>query len=125
MAQVQQVKSVMTRDVETLSPDLTLQEAADQMATLDVGPMPVVEGRRVVGILTDRDILLQAAQGRDPKSVKGRDVMTKQVDSVTEDTDAKEAAKLTREKQHRRLVVLDRNQQLAGIVSLADLPVGE
>ena len=120
----QQVREVMTRTVETIQPDTTLQEAAKQMEATDVGPMPVVEGGRVVGILTDRDVITRAVSaGRDPQSTKVREVMTSEVVSCSEDTDVKEAARLMQENQLKRLVVLGPNQQLVGIVSLADLPV--
>ena len=121
----QQVREVMTRTVETIEPDTTLQEAARRMEAKDVGPMPVVEGGRVVGMLTDRDVITRAVgAGRDPQSTKVRDIMTSDVVSCSEDTDVKEAARLMQENQLKRLVVLSANQQLAGIVSLADLPVG-
>ena len=120
----QQVRDVMTRTVETIQPDTTLQEAARSMEAKDVGPMPVVEGGRVVGMLTDRDVITRAvAAGRDPQSTRVRDIMTSDVVSCAEDTDVKEAARLMQENQLKRLVVVGPNQQLAGIVSLADLPV--
>ena len=120
----QQVREVMTRTVETIEPDTTLQEAAQRMEAKDVGPMPVVEGGRVVGMLTDRDVITRAVgAGRDPQSTRVRDIMTSDVVSCSEDTDVKEAARLMQENQLKRLVVLSANQQLAGIVSLADLPV--
>ncbi len=120
----QQVREVMTRTVETIEPDTTLQEAARRMEASDVGPMPVVEGGRVVGMLTDRDVITRAVGGgRDPQSTRVRDIMTSDVISCSEDTDVKEAAGLMQENQLKRLVVLGPNQQLAGIVSLADLPV--
>ena len=120
----QQVRDVMTRTVEKIQPDTTLQEAAKRMEAADVGPMPVVESGRVVGMLTDRDVITRAvAAGRDPQSTRVRDIMTSDVVSCSEDTDIKEAAKLMQENQLKRLVVLDSKQQLAGIVSLADLPV--
>jgi CBS domain-containing protein len=120
----QQVREVMTRTVETIEPDTTLQEAAQRMEATDVGPMPVVEGGRVVGMLTDRDVITRAVgAGRDPQSTRVRDIMTSDVVSCSEDTDVKEAARLMQENQLKRLVVLSANQQLAGIVSLADLPV--
>ena len=120
----QQIKDVMTRDVETIEADATLQAAAKKMTTADVGPLPVVEGGRVVGMCTDRDIIIWAAgAGGDTQTTKVRDIMTTAVDTCSEDDDVHEVARIMQAKQHKRLVVLDRNQQFAGIVSLADLPV--
>jgi CBS domain-containing protein len=120
---LRQVKDVMTRDVETIESSATLQEAAQKMTGADVGPLPVVEGSQVVGILTDRDIITWAAStGGDTRTTMVRDIMTTAVDSCTEDDDVGEVARTMQEKQHKRLVVLDRNQQFVGIVSLADLP---
>ncbi len=120
----QQVRDVMTRNVATIQPDTTLQEAARQMEATDVGPLPVVEGDRVVGMLTDRDIIIRGVGGgRDPQSTSVRDVMTTELVSCTEDSDVREAARLMQENQLKRLVVLGPNQDLVGIISLADLPV--
>ena len=119
-----QVNEVMTRGVECVSPDATLQEAARKMKDLDVGPLPVCDKDRLAGILTDRDIVVRAvAEGRDPRSAHVRDVMTPDVVYCFEDQDVQEAARLMEEKQVRRLVVLDRAKRLVGIVSLGDLAV--
>lgn len=119
-----QIREVMTHGVEVVPPDATLKEAAQKMRTLDVGPVPVCDGDRLVGMLTDRDITIRAvAEGRDPTKTKVRDAMTPEVVYCFEDQDVKEAAKLMEEKQLRRLLVLNRNKQLAGIVSLGDLAV--
>src|SRR5918997_595868 len=98
-----QLKDVMTRDVEVIHPDATLQEAARMMKALDVGPLPVCDGERVVGMLTDRDITVRAtAEGRDPTTTKVREAMTQSVISVLEDQDVEEAARLMQEHQLRR-----------------------
>jgi CBS domain-containing protein len=120
----QRIKDVMTRDIETVAVDATLQEAARKMTAADVGPLPVLEGGRVVGMCTDRDIIAWVASaGGDTRSTTVRDIMTTEVDACSEDDDVREVARTMQEQQHKRLVVLDRNQQLVGIVSLADLPV--
>jgi CBS domain-containing protein len=119
-----QVSEVMTRGVECIAPDSTLQEAAQKMKSLDVGPMPVCDHDRLAGMLTDRDIAVRAvAEGRDPKSTRVRDVMTPEVLYVFEDQDVREAARLMQEKQVRRLLVLNRDRRLTGIVSLGDVAV--
>jgi CBS domain-containing protein len=119
-----QVKDVMTRGAECISPDETLQEAARKMKNLDVGALPVCDRDRLAGMVTDRDIVVRAvAEGRDPRTVRIRDAMTEGVTYVFEDDDINEAARLMRQKQIRRLVVLNRDKRLAGIVSLGDLAV--
>src|SRR5918911_1856091 len=119
-----QVKEVMTRDVEVVRPDTSLREAAEKMRAADVGPMPVCEGDRLVGMITDRDVTVRStAEGYDPWTARVRDAMTAEVTYCFEDDDVAEAARLMQEKGVRRLVVLDRDRRLAGIVSLGDLAV--
>src|SRR5262249_2400898 len=116
------VRDLMTRDVECVWPDDTLQEAALKMKELDVGPLPVCDYDRVVGMLTDRDITIRAvAEGRDPRSTRVRDVMTQNVVACSDDDPVEEAAQLMQERQIRRLLVLDRDRRLVGILSLGDL----
>ncbi|MGC4042665.1 MAG: CBS domain-containing protein [Armatimonas sp.] len=115
----------MTKDPEVIRPDANLQEAAETMHQLDIGPLPVCDGGKLVGMLTDRDITVRStALGRDPFTTLVRDIMTEdKVQFVYEDQDVNEAAHIMEEHQIRRLVVLDRNQSLVGIVSLGDLAV--
>ena len=83
------IKDVMTTGVECVRPETTLQEAAAKMKSLNVGPLPVCEGDRAVGIVTDRDIVIRAiSDGRDPRTTPVRDVMTKDVVTVQETDDA-------------------------------------
>jgi CBS domain-containing protein len=101
-----------------------LWEAAQKMAALDVGPLPVCTGDKLVGMLTDRDITVRAtAEGRDPKTTRVSEVMTPDVLYAFEDQDISEAARLMADHQIRRLVVLNRDKHLVGIVSLGDLAV--
>ena len=119
-----QVKDVMTRGAECVRPEATLQEAAQKMKSLDVGPLPVCDNDRLVGMLTDRDITVRAvAEGKDPRATRVRDAMTEGISYCFEEDDVADAARLMKEKQIRRLLVLDRNKRLAGIVSLGDLAV--
>jgi len=119
-----QVKNVMTRGAECVRPETTLQEAAQKMKSLDVGPLPVCDNDRLVGMLTDRDITVRAvAEGKDPRATRVRDAMTEGISYCFEDDDVADAARVMKERQVRRLVVLDRNKRLAGIVSLGDLAV--
>jgi CBS domain-containing protein/sporulation protein YlmC with PRC-barrel domain len=118
------VKDIMTRNVEVVHPEATLWEAAQKMAALDVGPLPVCNGDQLMGMLTDRDITVRAtAQGRDPKTTRVHEVMTPEVVYVFEDDDVSEAAQIMMEQQVRRLVVFNQSKQLAGIISLGDLAV--
>jgi CBS domain-containing protein len=119
-----QLKDVMTRDVEVVHPNATLEEAAAKMDSLDIGPLPVCDGNRLVGMVTDRDITVRAtAAGKDPRTTQVREVMTDNVVYCFDDDDTNEAARLMEEQQIRRLVVLDRDKRLVGIVSLGDLAV--
>lgn len=118
------LKDIMSRDVEVIHPTSMLQEAAGKMKTLDVGSLPVCDNRKLVGILTDRDIAVRAvAAGRDPKRTPVSDAMTPELVFCFEDQDVKEAAKMMERYQIRRLPILDRSQQLVGIVSLGDLAI--
>jgi CBS domain-containing protein len=117
-----QIKEVMTTGVEVVRPDDTLQEAARRMKSIDVGPLPVCDGDRLLGMITDRDIIIRAtAEGRDPKVTRVKEAMTPGVVYVFEDQDIEEAASLMKERQIRRLVVLDRDKRLVGILSLGDI----
>jgi CBS domain-containing protein len=115
----------MTQGAECIRPVNSLQQAAQKMKTLDVGPLPVCgEHDRLVGMITDRDITVRAvAEALDVRTTTVRDVMTPDVVSCFADQDVREAARLMRERQVRRLVVLNRDKRLVGIVSLGDLAV--
>ncbi len=118
------VKDVMTQKVECVRPDATLQEAATKMKSFDVGPIPVCEGDRVMGIVTDRDIVVRGvADGRDPRTTPVQEIMTRDLVVAREDDDVKDAARLMKEHQVRRIIVLTRDGRLAGIVSMKDLAV--
>ena len=119
-----QLKDIMTPDPLVLSPETTLKEAAQRMRDLDSGVMPVGENDRLAGMLTDRDITVRAtAEGKDPNSTPVREAMTPEVVYCFEDDDVREAAKTMEEHQIRRLIVLNRDKRLVGIVSLGDLAV--
>ena len=119
-----QVKDVMTANVERVPPDTPVREAATKMRDLDVGAIPVYEGDKLIGMVTDRDIAIRGvAEGRDPENARVGEVMTAGVITCYADQDVAEAAHLMRDKQVRRLVVLDHDNRLAGIVSLGDLAV--
>jgi len=119
------VKDVMTKGAECVRPANSLVEAAQKMKNLDVGPLPVCgDNDRLVGMITDRDITVRAvAEACDPRTTTVKDVMTPDVVYCFEDQDVQEAARLMKEHQIRRLVVLNRDKRLVGIVSLGDLAV--
>jgi CBS domain-containing protein len=119
-----QLKDIMTPKVEVISPEATIQEAAQKMSQLDVGPLPVCDGEQLVGMLTDRDIAVRAvAEGCDPTTTMVREAMTPDLVYCFEDQAIQEAARLMEQYQIRRLPILNRNKRLVGIVSLGDLAV--
>jgi len=119
-----QLKEVMTPGVEVISPEASIREAAEKMRHLDIGPLPVCDGDRLIGMLTDRDITVRAvADGRDPVSTPVRDVMTSDIVYGFDDQDLQDATRLMEQYQIRRLPVLNRSKRLVGIVSLGDLAV--
>src|SRR5262249_52536819 len=112
------------RGVEVIHPDSTMEEAAQRMKDRDIGPLPVCESDRLVGMITDRDIAVRStAQGADPTTERVRDVMTPQVIYCFEDEDIAKAGQLMKQKQVRRMLVLNRDKRLVGILSLDDLAV--
>jgi len=113
----------MTTDVRTIPSNATIKDAAEIMHNINVGSIPVVDNNnKLVGIVTDRDIVLRSvAKGQDP-NIKVSDVMSRDIKTISPDTDVHEAADLMAEKQIRRLPVVD-NGNLVGIVSIGDLAV--
>lgn len=112
----------MTEQVEVIPPTECLFEAAKRMRSLDVGALPVCDGDRLVGMLTDRDLTIRAvAEGLDPLRTPVEEAMTPGIAWCYEDQDAVEAEQLMQERQIRRLPILNRDERLVGIVSLADI----
>jgi CBS domain-containing protein len=115
------VSEVMTRDVQTVRPDQRVQDAASFMLSADAGSIPVSDGGRLVGMITDRDIAVRGvAKGYGPDTPV-RELMTDEVICVREDDDVDDVASKMSRAQVRRLPVIDSNEQLCGIVSLGDL----
>lgn len=111
----------MTTDVRTVSRETPIRDVASAMRDGDVGSLPVVEGGKLVGIVTDRDIVVRAlAEGRDPSTPVG-DAMTSDVYSVRPDDFAFEAVRLMGDKQVRRIPVVNDDGSLAGIIAMADV----
>lgn len=116
------VSECMTRDVQVARADQPIQEAAQFMLRADAGSIPVVDGERVVGIITDRDIAVRAvAEGRGPETPV-REAMTENVDFCFEDDEIEEVAMKMSDSQVRRFPVLSRGEKrLVGIISLGDI----
>jgi CBS domain-containing protein len=116
------LKEIMTPNVETISVDASIQEAARKMATADIGFLPVIDEMRPVGAVTDRDITIRAvADGRDPMHTRVGDVMTLDIVTVSEDADPEDAARLMKERQVHRVLVVGEHDRFVGVVSLGDL----
>ena len=117
------IKDIMSRDLHVVSPDDSLQDAAKQMRSHDVGFLPVVDGQRLVGAITDRDIAVRAvADGKDPKKTKVKDFASQDVAWCYDDQTPDEAAKMMKDKEVRRVMVVDHDsRQLVGVVSVGDL----
>ncbi len=118
------ISEVMTRGVQVVRPDETLQRAAQLMDELNVGALPVCDGDALVGMITDRDITVRAtAVGMQPSEHRVHEVMTEQTRWCTEDQSTEEVMKQMGDVQIRRLPVLDESKRIIGIVSLGDLAI--
>jgi CBS domain-containing protein len=116
------VKEVMKRNVKVVESDSTIQEVAEIMKELDVRDIPVIAGKDIVGIITDRDIVVNVvANGMIPKEAKVVNGMTEDLFVCAEDDDIEEAARLLVRNEVRHLLVMNRQKSLAGIVSLEDM----
>ncbi len=117
---MKKVRDYMTTHVETLDPDWTIQEAARKMKDYDFGFLPVVENARIVGALTDRDVTVRViAEGRDPVRTLVRDVMSRDVIAAQEEDPLEAVYELLKERQLRRLPVVDEQRRLSGMITLA------
>jgi CBS domain-containing protein len=116
------VADVMTRGVRTMTPNDTAEQAARAMDELNVGVIPVCDGEKLVGMVTDRDIVVRGvAQGCDMKSTRLADVMSANVKCARETDDVDAVLGEMAEKQIRRMPVVDEKQHLVGIVTLGDI----
>lgn len=115
------IKDIMTNQVSYVSPESTVVEAAQLMQKHDIGMVPVCQGTNVVGLVTDRDIVVRnIAHGKDPHATPVRDVMTSQVKTVDPQMTLNQAAEIMSQNQVRRLPVIESNR-LVGVVALGDL----
>jgi CBS domain-containing protein len=116
------ISEVMTRNPEVVRPDATVQEAARKMDALNVGALPVCDGDRLIGMITDRDITVRATSaGEAPDRFRVKDAMSANVDYCYADDSVGDAAEKMQDRQIRRLPIVDRDQRLVGIVALGDL----
>jgi CBS domain-containing protein len=119
-----QIREIMTEAPEIVRSDATAMEAAEKMRELNVGALPVCDGERLRGVLTDRDIALRlVAEGLDASSTRVSEIMTPEVAYCFDDQTVEEAATLMEAEQIRRLPILNRDKRLVGMLSLGDLAV--
>jgi len=117
-----EVRQIMSTNVECVAPGTTLNEAAARMKTRDIGFLPVCDNNRIVGTLTDRDVMLRAiAEDMDARKTKVKDIMTKEVFYCFDDQDVKEVAQNMSQQQVRRMIILNRDKKLVGVVSIGDV----
>lgn len=118
------LRDVMTREIATVPANAPVRQAAERMESLNVGFLPVQENDAVVGVVTDRDIAVRAvSKGTDPDTTPVSCIMTHDMWCLPQDRDVEEAAELMAERQIRRVLILDREQRMVGVVSLGDLAV--
>ena len=116
------VSEIMTTNVECVSPDAGMTEIANRMKTLDVGFLAICENDRLIGTITDRDIVIRGiASGKNLDTLKARGIMSDDVFWCYEDDAIKDVAGKMREKNVRRMVILTRDKRLAGVVSIGDI----
>ena len=121
-----QVQEIMTRGVEVIDPNTTIRDAARKMRADNIGALPVGENDRLIGMVTDRDIVVRAvAENRPAGNTAVREVMSERIYYCFEDDDVGDAAETMAEHQVRRLPVLNRDKRLVGVVALADLGRGD
>jgi CBS domain-containing protein len=118
----QNIKDVMTSNPCTIDAEKSVAYAAKMMRDEDVGLAPIVEGEKLVGMLTDRDIAIRVvAEGKDPDQVKVREVASKQVVSIDPQQELDEALRIMAQHQVRRLPVVEEDGKLVGVIAQADI----
>jgi CBS domain-containing protein len=118
------LREIMTTDVETCTLLDNVYEVAVKMKEYNVGSIPIVDGEKIVGVITDRDIVTRCIADKHPASSKVEDIMSKELITIVPDSDAGKAAQLMAENQIRRLPVVD-GGRLVGVVSLGDFAIRE
>src|SRR5262245_41605290 len=116
------VKEAMHKGVEWVAPTTPITKIAELMQKHDIGSIPIGENDRLIGMVTDRDVVVRGlANGGDPRSLTARDVMTKGIVWCREDEDLDEATRTMELKQIRRLPVINRGKRMVGMLSLGDI----
>jgi CBS domain-containing protein len=115
------VKEIMRPDVKTARPDSAVSEVVEKMNRFDIGSIVIVQEKRPIGIITERDILRRVVEHcLDPRICKAKEIMTSPIVTLEEDSSASDAMKLMADRQIKRLPVV-RNQELVGIITATDL----
>ena len=118
------VRDIMTPNPETVSEKDSIRDAARIMAQRDTGIVPVVDGKKVIGLITDRDIVVRlVAEGKDLSSARVTEAMTKSVRSVNEDSSIDDVLRVMKSGEIRRVPVVNKNDEIVGIISIGDLAV--
>jgi len=118
------VSEIMTTDFEMIEATCSLTEAAEKMKSLNVGFLPVKEGTRLAGLVTDRDIVIRGlAEGLDPGSTQVKDIISSEVVYCYDDESVDDAARLMEDNQVRRLIIVNHGQTPVGILSIGDIAV--
>lgn len=116
------IRDVMTRNPECVSEKDSIRDVARIMKNEDTGVVPVVDGRKIIGLITDRDIVVRGlAEGKNLESARVNELMTRSVRSVREDSTVNEALELMSSAEIRRVAVVNNNDELVGIVSIGDI----
>jgi CBS domain-containing protein len=121
---MRKIADIMSADCVTVTPQDNLYEAASLMKDHDIGFVPVIEGRKLIGVITDRDLVIRGYAEKQPGTISVKEVLTEDVQTVTPQMSVDEAAGIMASSQIRRLPVVE-NGQLMGVVSLGDLAVRE
>ena len=118
------VRDIMTPNPETVSEKDSIRDAARIMKQRDTGVVPVCEGKKVIGLITDRDIVVRlVAEGKDLANARVTEAMTKNIRSVNEDSSIDDVLNVMKSAEVRRVPVVNKNDEIVGIVSIGDLAV--
>src|SRR5262245_14108657 len=116
------IQELMSRNVQCIEPTTVIAKAADKMRELDIGFLAICDNDRLVGTVTDRDITIRSvAQGRDPRLAPVQEIMTPSGFYCYQDEDVEHVTEYMREKEVRRMLILDRQKRLVGVVSIGDI----
>jgi len=118
------IRDIMTANPETVSEKDSVRDAARIMKKRDTGVVPVVDGKKIIGLITDRDIVVRLiAEGKDASNAKVSEAMSKNIRSVKEDASVDEVLRVMKSAEVRRVPVVNKNDEIVGIVSIGDLAV--